>query len=223
MTDDKKLDILYAHYRDIVLTRNNNIRFRYRYLFYILIVTLLFLLQTKFPTDIEKLVSTFLEHILRSESITISFKIVEFGFSFALMLLIVRYLQISINIERSYHSTNRLEDQLNRLFGDKIFIYEGESYLENYPKFLDALDTLYKQIIPLIFVLVALMKIADLIPTCLNTENLLPKLNAVFSVVIIYFVVLYWWFLYQFAKQNISQQANDSGTTTNAEESQTSS
>ncbi len=215
MTDDKKLEILYAHYRDIVDARRNNIRYRYRYLFYILIVTLLILLQTKFPTDIENLVSTLLAHILRSESITISFQIVEFGFSFALMLLIVRYLQISINVERSYQSTNRLEDQLNCLFGDKVFLHEGESYLENYPKFLDAIDILYKQIIPLIFVLVALMKIAALIPICLNPEYLLPNLNAIFAFVIIYFVGLYWWFLLESNNQEHaeSQQAENIAAT----------
>ncbi len=211
MTDDKKLELLYAHYRDIVDTRRNNIRYRYRYLFYILILTLLILLQTQFPADIEKLVSTLLEHILQSESIPISFQIVEFGFSFAQMLLIVRYLQISINVERSYKTTNRLEDQMNCLFGDKVFLHEGESYLENYPKFLDAIDILYKQVIPLIFVLVALMKIAALVQICLNTENFLLFQNALFAFVIIYFVVLYWWFLRESNNQEKadSQQAEN--------------
>ena len=215
MADDKKLELLYEHYRDIVDTRRNNIRYRYRYLFYIIIVTLVILLQSKFPTDIEKLVHTLLANILQSESITISFQIVEFGFSFALMLLVVRYLQISVNVERSYKTTNRLEDQLNCLFGDKVFLHEGESYLENYPKFLDAIDMLYKQIIPLIFVLVALVNIAALVQMSQNTEYFLPYLNAVFSSVIIYFVVLYWWFLRKSnnQEQTESQQAENIAAT----------
>jgi len=190
MSNEKRLEILYAHYKSIVERNRNDVRNRYRYLFYILIVVMLVLTQMAFPKDAQNFVSEFLKHSFGVSSST-NFQIVETGLLFALMLLIVRYLQIVVTVERRYPHIHYLEKQLSELFGDKVFTFESMHYLKNYPKYLDASNLLYKWIIPSIFALVALLKTGIQFPIPLTTDGLIRGLNIAFTFAIVIFVVLY--------------------------------
>ena len=212
MSDEKRLEILYEHYKSVVEHNRNNVRYRYRYLFYILVVVMLVLLQTLFPKDTQKFISEFLKHSFGVSSST-NFQIVETGLLFALMLLIVRYLQIVITIERQYPHIHYLEKRLSELFGDKVFTFESSYYLGNYPKYLNVSNILYKWIIPFIFVLVALLRIGSQFPIELSSVSaiILPVSNIVFTFGIIIFVGLYWWFVWKsnHQGQNETQQVEE--------------
>ncbi len=203
MSDEKRLEILYAHYKSIVERNRNNVRSRYRYLFYILVVVSLVLLEVFFPKDGQSLISEFLAGALNISSKT-DFQIVETGLLFVLMLLIVRYLQIAITVERQYPHIHYLEKQLSDLFGDKVFTFESSYYLGNYPKYLNVSDILYKWIIPFIFILVVGLKIGKQLSIHLAMLDPDPKpipgFNIAVAVAVVIFVGLYWWFL---IKQNI--------------------
>lgn len=209
MSDERRLEILYDHYKSVVEHNRNNVRYRYRYLFYILVVMMLVLLQTLFPKDTQSFISEFLKHSFGVSSST-NFQIVETGLLLALMLLIVRYLQLAVNVERSYPYTRYLEALFNCL-GVEAINYEGKRYDEKYPTILNWLDVLYKVGIPLIFTLIALLKIVTQFPIDFVMFDPISVFDIIFAGVIILFVGLYWLFLYKFNKQerDKTQQTND--------------
>ena len=141
MSNDKRLEILYAHYKDVVANRRSQIRYRNRYLFLILVVVILILVQGLHPKLALDLLAGLVARF-SGATITEDFSILEPVLLFAFMLIVLRYLQISVSIERSYNDTNHLEKQLRCTFGVSIKT-EGEGYEEVYPAILNWFDVLY--------------------------------------------------------------------------------
>ncbi len=194
MSDEKKREILYAHYKDVVANRRSQIRSRYRYLLFILVVVVLILLQLLHPKLVFSIFAGLAERFLGT-TIADDFPILETILLFIFMLLITRYLQIAVGIERSYNDTNFLEEKIRCKFGVPIKT-EGKAYAEKYPTILNLYDLLYKIFIPLGLLLIAFYKFWQIRPITVARENLLGFLNLGSTVVIIAFVSFYWWFCY---------------------------
>ena len=195
MSTDKRLEILYAHYNDVVANRRTQIRSRYRYLLFILIVVVLVLLQRVHPTLVLSIFAGLAERFLNAD-IAAETLVFETILPFIYMVLIVRYLQIAVSTERSYNETNFLEDKISKEFGVPIKT-EGEAYLEDYPLIQDAFDILYKFVIPALFLSIAGIHIAPRFPITLEVDNLFEIVDVGFVVVIFVFILLYWWFTYK--------------------------
>lgn len=199
MSDEKRLEILYEHYKSVVEHNRNNVRYRYRYLFYILVVVMLVLLEVFFPEDAQSFISGFLANIFDLPH-NANFQIIETGLLFALMLLIVRYLQLVVTVERQYTYIHWLEDRLNEFFGEELITFEGKFYGSNYPPILGCLNLVYKYCVPAIFVSVVILQIEMQIPVFHTKTNLISYLNSAVRAIIVISVGLYGWFL---IKQNI--------------------
>ena len=194
MSTDKRLEILYAHYNDVVGDRRNRIRYRNRYLFLILVVIVLLLVQGMHPKFVFNILvgvaarfsgATPPEDTLILEPILL----------FAYMLVVLRYLQISVGIERSYGETKFLEKQLQCAFSVPIRI-EGDGYGKNYPPILNWFDHLYKFVIPIGLLLIATLSIMNNLPAVPEIANPVDLLTILFAGIVIVFVALFLWFSY---------------------------
>ncbi len=195
MSSDKRLEILYAHYKDVVANRRTQIRSRYRYLFFIVVVIVFFGLQFLNPNLVHSIFSGLAERFLNA-TIDNDISLLESLLLGILMVLIVRYLQISVGVERSYNDSNYLEDKIRGDFGVTIKT-EGDAYLEDYPAILDTYDVVYKFAIPLVFLVVAVFQIHRKTPFSITVDNILKTFDVSFAATIIAFVVLYWSFTYK--------------------------
>lgn len=198
LTDDKRLDIFYDHYKTIVQRNNQLVQVRYRYLFYLLIVIVLILIRLVFPTDSETLIADLVVANLSLNN-SPNLLIIESGLWFLFLLLIVRYFQINISIERNYGHIHELEEKLCNFAQTKVFTFEGETYLNNYPLFLSLVNWIYKWCIPLCILLVIALKIIND-----HSVNSYPPLlfvfNSVCAFLIFLVICLYWNFTINYKK-----------------------
>ena len=200
--DDKRLEILYQHYCAMVDRNKSDVRARYRYLFYALVLLVFNLLQMLYSSDASALVNGLLGRLANVDK-SKNFSSIDFIATLALMLLVVRYLQIVIAVERQYPHIHSLEHQLSEQFDGKVFSFEGEGYLSNYPKLLDVSHLIFTVVpLPATFLAVALWRIGIQFPPTLTPDSVARCAIIVFSTVIIVFVLLYWRFLYQSNNQN---------------------
>ena len=213
-SSDKRLEILYAHYCAIVERNKTDVRTRYRYLFYTLVVLVFNLLQMLYASDASVIVNGLLSRLFNTDE-NRNYLSIDFMATLVLMLLVVRYLQIAISIERQYPYIHSLEHQLSEQFVGDVFSFEGEGYLNNYPKSLDGSHLIYTVVVPAIIVIVALWRISIETPLPLTPDNVARFATILFSFVIIVFVLLYWQFLYQSNNKDRCREDNESGQTTN--------
>lgn len=193
----------------------SDVRTRYRYLFYTLVLLIFNLLQMLYTSDANILVNGLLGRLANVHE-SKNFSSIDFIATLALMLLVVRYLQVVISVERQYPHIHSLEHQLSEQFNGKVFSFEGEGYLSKYPKLLDVSHWIYTVVVPATILVVALWRIGIQFPLALTPDSVARCTIIVFSAVIIGFVILYWCFLYQSNKQEKSPQANESGPTSDA-------
>ena len=194
MSNDKRLETLYAQYKDVVANRRIQIRYRSRYLFLILVVIVLILVQGLYPKLVLDLIIGVVARFSGAAPPE-NFPILEPILLFAYMLVVLRYLQISVGIERSYDDTTHLEKQLRCNFGVSIKT-EGEGYENKYPAILNWFDVLYKLVIPIGMLLIAVLPIVSKPPNVLKNAMLLDTLTLGFAAVVIVFVGLFLWFSY---------------------------
>lgn len=194
MSTDKRLETLYAQYQDVVANRRVQIRYRSRYLFLILAVIVLILVQGLYPKLVLDLLIGVVARFSGAKPPE-NFPILEPILLFVYMLVVLRYLQISVGIERSYDDTNHLETQLRCKFGVSIKT-EGDGYENEYPAILNWFDGLYKLVIPIGMLLIAVLPIVQKLPTVFKSAILLDVLTLAFAVVVIVFVSLFLWFCY---------------------------
>ena len=194
MSTDKRLETLYAHYNDVVGDRRNRIRYRNRYLFLILVVVALILVQGLHSEFVLNILVGVLTRFAGAE-LPDDFLVLEPILLFAYMLLVLRYLQMSVGIERSYDDTKYHEEQLRSTFGVPIR-FEGEGYEKDYPTILNCFDSLYKLVIPIGLLIVAALPIVQKLQSVLNNPFRLDTFTVVFAAVVIVFVVLYLCFSY---------------------------
>lgn len=195
MSNDKRLEILYSHYENVVANRRTQIRSRYRYLFFIVVLIVLFGLQLLYPKLVQSIFAGLAERFLNA-TIENDISVLETLLLGIFMVLVLRYLQISVGVERSYNDSGFLEDKIRCDFGVPIKT-EGDAYLQDYPTILDTYDVVYKLAIPSVFLSVAAAQFVRKTPFALSVEKILNAFDVSFSIIIAAFVLLYWWFTYK--------------------------
>ena len=74
-------------------------------------------------------------------------------------IILIRYFQTNIQIERQYSYIGKLESELTNKAGANIFCRESTEYSRGYPFILNVIDIFYKFIIPLVLLFLHLIKI----------------------------------------------------------------
>ncbi len=197
ITGTERFDRLYRHYENIVPDLRNNARIRYRYFFFTLILEMLKVLTVFFPGDAILAFKSFLFEALRIPT-NVDLEIIEMLLTFAIVLLLVRYLQIVVITERQYTYILKLEEKINRIAGEQLITHQGEFYTVARPKILILHRRLYNFIAPLIFLLLAVLELGRnfISPTLSPLGTIAQVINGLFLFIVIIFLLVFWIHLY---------------------------
>ena len=166
--DNIKLNILHDHYKESFLYIRNREKQRDRlFLFIIALIGILFLeiqYAEIFPNIFK---SINLESFNLNLSTIPIFVFLSITWTY-LFVLILKYCQIAIGIEKQYEYLHILEKKISDIFNDKeIYSREGRAYLKNYPIFSEFAWIFYV----LIFPIIAILSTALLLSFEWNMEN----------------------------------------------------
>ncbi len=155
--DEKKLDLLYDHYKD-----SNEIQrglLQRRNLYTLLIVGLIginsFLVAS--PEQARSVSSALIEANIGQ--VSIDFGHINTILLFALMWIATMYFRICRLIEGRYDYIAGIEKKLEALLGEVVITREGGGYLNDYPWFLNVINFIYVFCFPLILIFAAIAKL----------------------------------------------------------------
>ncbi len=195
INEDIKLQVLYDHYKDALLSIKETNKTRDRLLvFAILLVGALFF-QIVSPENSSNIMATFLSQktglVIGSNADVIGGII-----WFSLFVVVLRYFQLVVSSERQYPYLHEIEEKLNILCQDKNFIScEGKSYLKKYPWFSDWIHWIYRAIFPLILFASILIKIIGEWQ-CANKFSVSLLFDSVVFIFIVITTALYLCYIY---------------------------
>ncbi len=155
--DEKKLDLLYDHYKDTNEIQRDLLQ--KRNLYTLLIVGLIginsFLVAS--PDQAHSVSTALIEENIGK--VSIDFSHINTILLFALMWISTMYFRVCRLIEGRYCYIKTLEEKLKVGLGEAIITREGEGYLNDYPWFKNVIHFIYTYCFPLILALAALAKI----------------------------------------------------------------
>ena len=157
MNDEKRTEILCAHYKDSFENIQNHIKNRGRLFLLLLIVSVIIIFQRACPAEAPDLFVCFLlKKLDLNKPISIAF--IDTVIWFVMLSLIIRYCQTVIYIERQYDYIHELERKINDLLGGEFITREGKAYLANYPMFSTWANYLYTIVFPILLIILLVLR-----------------------------------------------------------------
>ncbi len=152
--NDIKLNILHDHYKESFLYIRDQEKHRDR--LFLLIIALIGILFLEIQY-VEIFPNIFKNINLESFNLDLStvpiFVFLSITWTY-LFILVLKYCQIAISIERQYEYLHILEKKISNIFNDKeIYSREGRAYIKNYPIFSEFAWIFYVLIFPIIVIL----------------------------------------------------------------------
>jgi hypothetical protein len=158
MTEDKKLEIFYDHYKDTFEYQIKYIENRNRYFFIALtLIALLFFLITD-PTTVNNAVGSFVEKQV-GKNLVFDFAYVNNFLLFGLLWVLILYYQTTLTIEKQYKYIGILEEELSKLLEPLTISREGKFYLKVKPTFSKWVSKIYKLFFPLSIAIAVFIKL----------------------------------------------------------------
>lgn len=152
--DNTKLGVLHDHYKESFLHIREREKQRDRlFLFVIALIGVLFL-----EIQYSDVFSNILGNI-KLEFVELDISIIPISIFLSvtwtyLFVIVLKYCQSTILIERQYEYLHHLEDKISQLFGDQsVYRREGRAYLNKYPLFSDLVWIFYILLFPTIVIL----------------------------------------------------------------------
>lgn len=188
---DSKASLVHDHYKDTCSIISDAVRRRDRLMLFVILVLAFFALHTIFPTVSDTAVHDFLSFKFGLD-LTLDLSIVGNVVWFLLLIFTIRYFQVAAFIERQYCYIHQIEDDLNRILGEKLITREGSSYLHKYPAFSSWMWFLYTIVFPILLLFIGTSKIiSELIHACQTTWSVSILLNSTAFILLAVSIVLY--------------------------------
>lgn len=188
---ESSVEVLGDHYKDSVARQDLNVKKRDKVFYLILGVIVLMLFKIFLSGQLASIVAQVsLTKLGLTESLNIDF--LNSVLWFILLMLIMLYLQLRTNVERLYTYIHYLESELNKIFGGNAFTREGESYLKQYPCFLQWAHFIYNVLFPSIFIIIISIKIgSEWVDVCkAKTFSYLVVIDSLFFLTILVSIIL---------------------------------
>mgnify|MGYP001563594331 CR=1 FL=1 len=152
--DNKKLEVLHDHYKESFLYIREREKQRDRlFMFVIALIGLLWVeIQYSyiFPGVLRNIKLEFVELNVSIMPISV---FLDITWTY-LFVVVLKYCQVSINIEGQYNYLHNLEEKISNFFQDeKIYCREGKAYLDNYPLFSNLVWMFYVFFFPQIVII----------------------------------------------------------------------
>ncbi len=179
---EDKTEFLYDHYKETVSYLKTDLKLRDRLFLYIVLIMTILFFQFANPKD----TTTMTNDVMKNKiglSITIDHNLISIFIMFALLIIVIRYFQINMYIERQYKYIHIIETKLNELFNCQLITRESKSYLKSYPVLSDFIDKFYKIGFPILLFIAIVFKVV-------NQWNEMKKFSIVFSLIILPSILL---------------------------------
>lgn len=202
MVDDVKFQALHEHYNNTFSNIKESIKSRDRLMALVLLTLTIVVLYSLWPSGA---VTAFSQITAHEFGLSISLNSAFLGsiIWFALLIVIVRYTQVVVYIERQYAYIHRIEESLHEYYKNGVaFTREGKSYLEKYPSFSNWICLLYTTIFPLVLTVIVLSKIISELVFFAKGSLLPLLLNTIVAICILVSIALYILFMYKQNKDN---------------------
>jgi hypothetical protein len=197
VSDDTRFTALCSHYSDTFANIKESIKLRDKLTALILLVLAFLALYAFWPTDAITVFSGMSEQKL-GFAINIDVGFLGSIIWFALLIVVVRYTQVVVYIERQYKYIHKIEEELHKHFDNSVaFTREGKSYLKDYPKFSNWIWVLYTIIFPFVLGIVVLIKIISEWMAYFHSITASLLLNTAISIFILISIILYMFFIHR--------------------------
>lgn len=181
-----KLNLLHDHFKDSFIYIREREKLRDK-LFYIIISLFgILAFQIQYPINFHNALTTIsiLETNFDLRIVPLQ-AILSLTWTFIFVLL-MKYYQTTINIERQYPYLHKIEEKISELLEDKeIYCREGYEYLNKYPVFSDWTWIFYTYIMPLVFLSTTIILVYN---ECSNLEY--PNYYKVYDLIIALFIII---------------------------------
>jgi hypothetical protein len=156
MTDDKKVEILYDHYKDTFDNQKASLQKRNYYTLICLglIATLSF--QMSNPDQSNVISSELIKKNIGD--IKIDFSYINSILNFTLLWVVIMYYQINLLIEKIYKYIHEMELKLTNEMEPFEISREGKTYLDHYPWLSEVVHKIYSIGFPITLICVAIIK-----------------------------------------------------------------
>ncbi|MEW8000282.1 MAG: hypothetical protein AB2765_02335 [Candidatus Thiodiazotropha endolucinida] len=158
--DSEKLQILSGHYTHTFDFLQTHLKKRDRLFAGLLFILAILLFQIYTPSEASNLIAGLIEEKLEIKT-KVSLLYIQSIIWFVLLAVVVKYFQSVVFIERQYSYLHSLEASLSSEYQGSAFTREGESYLNDYPAFLNWASFLYTMLFPAILAIVTTAKIVS--------------------------------------------------------------
>lgn len=165
INDDKKMEILYDHYKDTCLQVKEYIKLREKLFLYVIILIFILFVQFFLSGSFIEIINALIKKQIEFNP-KFSVALVDNLLWFLLLAFVLRYFQTNVLINRQYSYLHSVESDLCKRAQEENFINrEGSGYLKNYPIFSDWMHLLYTWIFPVLLLLTSVIKIVNEINT----------------------------------------------------------
>jgi hypothetical protein len=152
MMEDKKLEILYDHYKDTFENIKIYLQRRNYFTIIILVMVMILSFQISNPDKTSEITNEIVKKNIGN--VSIDFKYITSVLLFALFWVVIMYYQIIFVIEKHYSYIHELEEKLKPLELQR----EGKNYLNHFPLLSCLVDKIYTILFPSALILVAITK-----------------------------------------------------------------
>jgi hypothetical protein len=156
MTREKKIDLLYNHYKDTFENIKVFLNRRNLYTFIILGLILLLSFQVINPVQTIDLSNELIKKNIGD--VKIDYRYIDNIIIFALFWITLLYFQISLLIDRYYEYIQKIEKDLSEELDPYEISREGKSYLNEYPWLSTFAHWIYTVLFPVILLLIVIIK-----------------------------------------------------------------
>lgn len=152
--DNTKLEILHDHYKESFLHIREREKQRDRLFPLVIALIGVLFLEIQYSDVFSNILGN-----VKFEFIELNISIMPISVFLSvtwtyLFVVILKYCQSAIFVERQYDYLHCLEDKISKLFGDQnIYCREGKAYLNKYPLFSDLVWIFYILLFPAIVIL----------------------------------------------------------------------
>ncbi|MEK0337584.1 MAG: hypothetical protein QQN41_09145 [Nitrosopumilus sp.] len=154
--DEKKIEILYDHYKDTFENQKSYLKRRNLYTLICLVLIAVISFQITSPTEVVDISGQLIKkHI---GDIKIDFSYVNNVLTFGLFWVVIMYFQINFLIEKHYAYIHDIEETLTKELKPFEISREGKSYLGSYPWLSSLVHRIYTVLFPLTLIVVAVIK-----------------------------------------------------------------
>ena len=200
VSEEIKFQELHEHYKDTFSIIREEIERRNKLMRLIFIVILFCILYTFWPSEFVESISHIFSQKLSTDFSPLN-NVISTILWFVLMVVMVRYMQTVVYIERQYKYIHLIEEEIHKCYDIDSFVFtrEGKDYSKKYPMFSKLINISYKVILPIFLIItIFLIMIAEWISHIpIELSCFLLYLNTAIAIFILTLIILYIIFLHR--------------------------